>query len=219
MTNPKRPFRHTRRSVHTGNAYERGDRAGRRPTITTRTTRNSTGELTELLNDYAGRPSRLYYAEKMTKDLGGAKIYLKARGSEPHRRAQNQQRPRTGASGEEDGQDPRHRRDRRRTARRRDRDRGGSARNGVRRLHGKGGHRASGAQRLPYAPARRGGHSGHDRNRDSQGRGIRGHAASGSNRIDDTHYCLGSVMGPHPFPTIVRDFQAVISKEIKSADA
>ena len=37
-----------------------------------------------------------------------------------------------------------------------------------------------------------------------------------TNRIDDTHYCLGSVMGPHPFPTIVRDFQAVISKEIKS---
>lgn len=34
-------------------------------------------ELTQLLNDYAGRPSRLYYAEKMTKDLGGAKIYLK----------------------------------------------------------------------------------------------------------------------------------------------
>ena len=36
-----------------------------------------------------------------------------------------------------------------------------------------------------------------------------------TNRISDTHYCLGSVMGPHPFPTIVRDFQAVISKEIK----
>ena len=34
-------------------------------------------ELTKLLNEYAGRPSRLYYAEKMTKDLGGAKIYLK----------------------------------------------------------------------------------------------------------------------------------------------
>ena len=34
-------------------------------------------------------------------------------------------------------------------------------------------------------------------------------------RIDDTHYVLGSVMGPHPFPTIVRDFQSVISKEIK----
>jgi tryptophan synthase beta chain len=35
-------------------------------------------------------------------------------------------------------------------------------------------------------------------------------------RIDDTHYCLGSVMGPHPFPTIVRDFQAVISRELKA---
>ncbi|MDE6664479.1 MAG: pyridoxal-phosphate dependent enzyme, partial [Lachnospiraceae bacterium] len=36
-----------------------------------------------------------------------------------------------------------------------------------------------------------------------------------TSRIDDTHYCLGSVMGPHPFPTIVRDFQSVISREIK----
>ena len=36
-----------------------------------------------------------------------------------------------------------------------------------------------------------------------------------TSRIDDTHYCLGSVMGPHPFPTIVRDFQSVISKETK----
>jgi tryptophan synthase beta chain len=35
-------------------------------------------------------------------------------------------------------------------------------------------------------------------------------------RIHDTHYCLGSVMGPHPFPTMVRDFQAVISREIKT---
>ena len=34
-------------------------------------------------------------------------------------------------------------------------------------------------------------------------------------RIDDTHYVIGSVMGPHPFPTIVRDFQSVIGKEIK----
>ncbi|MBP5702183.1 MAG: tryptophan synthase subunit beta, partial [Lachnospiraceae bacterium] len=36
-----------------------------------------------------------------------------------------------------------------------------------------------------------------------------------STRTEDTHYCLGSVMGPHPFPTIVRDFQAVISKEAR----
>ena len=34
-------------------------------------------------------------------------------------------------------------------------------------------------------------------------------------RLEDTHYCLGSAVGPHPFPEIVRDFQAVISKEIK----
>lgn len=37
-----------------------------------------------------------------------------------------------------------------------------------------------------------------------------------TNRIADTHYVLGSVMGPHPFPTIVRDFQSIISREIKS---
>ena len=37
-----------------------------------------------------------------------------------------------------------------------------------------------------------------------------------TNRISDTHYCLGSVMGPHPFPTIVRDFQAVISREARA---
>ena len=36
-----------------------------------------------------------------------------------------------------------------------------------------------------------------------------------TSRISDTHYCLGSVMGPHPFPTIVRDFQSVISREIR----
>ena len=36
-----------------------------------------------------------------------------------------------------------------------------------------------------------------------------------TNRVSDTHYCLGSVMGPHPFPTMVRDFQAVISKEAR----
>ena len=36
-----------------------------------------------------------------------------------------------------------------------------------------------------------------------------------TNRIADTHYVLGSVMGPHPFPTIVRDFQAVISDVYK----
>lgn len=46
-------------------------------------------EYRTLLRDYAGRPSMLYYADRMTKDLGGCKIYLEAGGSEPHRCAQN----------------------------------------------------------------------------------------------------------------------------------
>ena len=37
-----------------------------------------------------------------------------------------------------------------------------------------------------------------------------------TNRVDDTHYVMGSVMGPHPFPTIVRDFQSVIGREVKA---
>ena len=37
-----------------------------------------------------------------------------------------------------------------------------------------------------------------------------------TNRVADTHYVLGSVMGPHPFPMIVRDFQSVISKEARA---
>ena len=36
-----------------------------------------------------------------------------------------------------------------------------------------------------------------------------------TSRIADTHYCLGSVMGPHPFPTMVRDFQKIIGEEIR----
>lgn len=37
-----------------------------------------------------------------------------------------------------------------------------------------------------------------------------------TSRIDDTHYVIGSVMGPHPFPTIVRDFQSIIGREVKA---
>ena len=87
-------------------------------------------ELNTLLREYAGRPSLLYYAEKMTKDLGGAKIYFK-RGSEPHRFAQDKQCTRSGSPCEEDGQDPHNRGDRSRSARRCGGDCGGSARAGV----------------------------------------------------------------------------------------
>ena len=73
-------------------------------------------ELDELYRNYAGRPSLLYYAEKMTKDLGGAKIYLKREdlnhtGAHKINNALGQ-----AAAGQKDGQDPAHRRDRRRAS-------------------------------------------------------------------------------------------------------
>ena len=72
---------------------------------------------TSFTANYAGRPSLLYYAEKMTKDLGGAKIYLKREdlnhtGAHKINNALGQ-----AAAGQKDGQDPAHRRDRRRAAR------------------------------------------------------------------------------------------------------
>ena len=48
-------------------------------------THNFKKELTDLYHNYAGRPSMLYYAEKMTKDLGGAKIYIKRGRFKPYR--------------------------------------------------------------------------------------------------------------------------------------
>ncbi len=78
-----------------------------------------------------------------------------ARGPQPHRLPQDQQRARAGAARQAPGQDPAHRRDRRWTARGRDRDRRCALRHGVRRLHGRGRHRAPGAQRRPHAPAGR----------------------------------------------------------------
>ena len=62
-------------------------------------------ELEELLNEYAGRPSRLYYAAHMTEDLGGAKMYLKREDLNHTGCSQDQQRTGTGASGQENGQD------------------------------------------------------------------------------------------------------------------
>ena len=104
-------------------------------------------ELTELLNDYAGRPSRLYYAEKMTKDLGGAKIYLKREDlnhTGAHKinnvlgqalLAKKMGKTRLIA---ETGHRHRRRPDG----------------HGVRGIHGRGGHKASGAQCIPHASAR-----------------------------------------------------------------
>ncbi len=121
-------------------------------------------ELTELLNDYAGRPSRLYYAEKMTKDLGGAKIYLK-REDLNHTGAHKinnvlgqallaKKMGKTRLIAETGAGQHGVRRNRRGSARRCDRNRRRSHGYGVRGFHGRGGYDPSSAQRVPHAPAR-----------------------------------------------------------------
>ena len=93
-------------------------------------------ELTELLNEYAGRPSHLYFAEKMTKDLGGAKIYLK-REDLNHTGAHKINNVLGQALlAKKDGQDPAYRRNRCGTAWRCHRYRRRTYGYGVRSLHG-----------------------------------------------------------------------------------
>ncbi len=172
-------------------------------------------ELNFLLNEYAGRPSRLYYAEKMTKDLGGAKIYLKREDlnhTGAHKLnncigqcllAKKMGKTRviaeTGA-----GQH-------------------GVATATVAALMGLECEVYMGTldmerQALNVYKMRLMGAKVHGV---STGTGTLKDAVSEAmrewtRRIDDTHYVLGSVMGPHPFPTIVRDFQAVISEEARA---
>ncbi len=105
-----------------------------------------------------------------------------ARGPQPHRLAQDQQRARPGAAGQADGQDPARRRDRCRPARRRHRDRSGADGHGVQGLHGCGRRRAPGAQRVPDAAARRRGRGGAQRQPHAQGRRQRGDARLGRDR-------------------------------------
>ena len=108
-----------------------------------------------------------------------------ARGPRPHRRPQDQQRARPGAAHPPARQDPGHRRDRRRPARRGDRDRLRAARPAVRRLHGRRGHRAPGPERAPDARPRRGGPLRDVGDGHAQGRGQRGDARLGDQRRDD----------------------------------
>ena len=171
-------------------------------------------ELTELYNEYAGRPSRLYYAERMSKDLGGAKIYLKREdlnhtGSHKinnvlgqmllaKRMGKTRVIAETGA-----GQH-------------------GVATATVAAIMGMKceifmGKEDTIRQALNVYRMRLLGAKVHAV---ESGTGTLKDAVSETfrewtSRIDDTHYVLGSVMGPYPFPTIVRDFQSVISREIK----
>ena len=171
-------------------------------------------ELTELLNEYAGRPSRLYYAKHMTEDLGGAKIYLKredlnhtgahkinnALGQALLAKYMGKKRliAETGA-----GQH-------------------GVATATVAALLNMEcvvymGEEDTVRQALNVYRMRLLGaevvavKSGTRTLKDAVSEAMREWTA----RIEDTHYCIGSCMGPHPFPTMVRDFQAIISKEIK----
>ncbi len=171
-------------------------------------------ELTQLFNDYAGRPSRLYYAEKMTRDLGGAKIYLK-REDLNHTGAHKinnclgqallaKKMGKTRLIAET-----------------------GAGQHGVatatvaallgmecvvfmgkvdieRQALNVYKMKLLGADVVPVT-------DGTGTLKDAVSQAMR----EWTSRMEDTHYCLGSVMGPHPFPTIVRDFQAVISREIK----
>ena len=156
-------------------------------------------ELTGLLNDYAGRPSRLYYAEKMTKDLGGAKIYLK-REDLNHTGAHKinnvlgqallaKKMGKTRLIAET-----------------------GAGQHGVATATAAALRQALNVYRMRLLGAEVVAvKTGTRTLKDAVSEAMR----EWTTRISDTHYCLGSVMGPHPFPTIVRDFQAVISKEIK----
>ena len=171
-------------------------------------------ELNKLLNEYAGRPSLLYYAEKMTKDLGGAKIYLKREdlnhtGSHKINNALGQallakKMGKTRLIAET-----------------------GAGQHGV--------ATATAAAFLGMECEIFMGKEDTDRQALNVYRmellGAKVHPVTSgtmtlkdavnetmrewSNRVADTHYVLGSVMGPHPFPMIVIDFQSVISQEAK----
>ena len=165
-------------------------------------------ELTELFNEYAGRPSRLYYAAKMTDDLGGAKIYLK-REDLNHTGAHKinnvlgqallaKKMGKTRLIAET-----------------------GAGQHGVatataaalmgmecvvfmgeedtkRQALNVYRMKLLGATVIPVS-------TGTATLKDAVSEAMR----EWTSRISDTHYCLGSVMGPHPFPTIVRDFQVI----------
>jgi len=171
-------------------------------------------ELNELFTDYANRPSRLYFAKKMTEDLGGAKIYLK-REDLNHTGAHKinnvlgqallaKKMGKTRLIAET-----------------------GAGQHGVasataaallgmecvvfmgeedtkRQALNVYRMKLLGAEVIPVT-------TGTATLKDAVNEAMR----EWISRIEDTHYCLGSAVGPHPFPMMVRDFQAIISKEIK----
>ena len=172
-------------------------------------------ELDDLLRNYAGRPSLLYYAERMTKDLGGAKIYLKREdlnhtGSHKINNVLGQvllakKMGKTRVIAET-----------------------GAGQHGVATATAAAllgmeceifmGKEDTERQALNVYRMELLGASVHTVTsgtmtlKDAVSETMREWAS----RVHDTLYVLGSVMGPHPFPMIVRDFQSVISKEARA---
>ena len=172
-------------------------------------------ELETLLNTYAGRPSSLYYAKRMTEDLGGARIYLKREdlnhtGAHKINNALGQcllakKRGKTRVIAET-----------------------GAGQHGVAtataaafmgleceifRGEEDTQRQALNVYRMELLGAKvHAVTSGTRVLKDAVNEAMREWVS----RVDDTHYVIGSTMGPHPFPVMVRDFQAVISKEARS---
>lgn len=172
-------------------------------------------ELNDLFAEYAGRPSLLYYAKRMTDDLGGAKIYLKREdlnhtGSHKINNVLGQallakKMGKTRIIAET-----------------------GAGQHGVATataaalmdleceiFMGKEDteRQSLNVYRMELLGAKVNAvTSGTMTLKDAVNETFR----EWTSRIDDTHYVLGSVMGPHPFPTIVRDFQSIIGKEVRT---
>lgn len=171
-------------------------------------------ELDDLLKNYAGRPSLLYYAQKMTRDLGGARIYLKREdlnhtGSHKINNVLGQvllakKMGKTRVIAET-----------------------GAGQHGVATATAAAllgmecdvymgredtERQALNVYRMELLGAKvHAVTSGTETLKDAVNETMR----EWTSRVEDTHYVLGSVMGPHPFPTMVRDFQSVIGREVK----
>lgn len=172
-------------------------------------------ELQELFHEYANRPSLLYYAEKMTKDLGGAKIYLKREdlnhtGSHKINNVLGQVLLA------------------KKMGKKRVLAETGAGQHGVATATAAAlmdmectvymGRKDTERQALNVFRMELLGakvvavESGTKTLKDAVNEALRQWTAN----VNDTYYVLGSVMGPHPYPEMVRDFQSVIGKEVKA---
>ena len=171
-------------------------------------------ELDAILRDYGGRPTPVTECQRLSERLG-VRVLLKREDLAHTGLAQAQQRDRPGAAGAAHGQGPPHRRDRRRPARRGGGHRGGAVRHGAvsctwarwtpsARSSTCSAWSCSGPRSAPCEPGSR-------TLKDAVNEALRDWVAN----VADTHYCLGSVMGPHPYPWMVRELQRVVGDEAR----